>query len=287
MTDTGKPLCRVTSRSRGETLSCSCHSAYTSLPIKLSTQLKMPASAGRVKMPAHNKVTTSASMKVNSAYARLVADPYANAASADGDAAAASAQNILLEQSKGLMELAKMSAEGAGMRVTCKRCKGAGHLTFECRNALGGGAAAAPVESEDDDDDDYDDDDGIAQAASAPSLTAGGGAVGGGGGGAVVAAVAPSAVAGARTGANGASSLSEDSIDRADRARRGHRSSRHRDGSSRHRSRHHSSRHRHRSRSGDRHRSRSRDRDRDRERRRDRSRSRSREPHRRERSRSR
>ncbi len=65
----------------------------------------------------------------------------------------------LLEQSRGLMELARLQSTGQEVRRTCFKCGGSGHLTRECRNMikLDGGkrddAAAGGLDDEEDDDD--------------------------------------------------------------------------------------------------------------------------------------
>ena len=94
----------------------------------------MPSTAGRVRMPANNRVTTSSSLHVNKAFTNAVGyDPYA----APGEASAAASQSQeMLERSKGLMELAKLSSDSTTNRSTCKKCNGIGHLSFQCRNHL-------------------------------------------------------------------------------------------------------------------------------------------------------
>lgn len=90
-------------------------------------------------MPHDNRVTTSSTLAVSSVWKNVVKyDPYA---ASDSDVAAQQAQKEkqeLLEKSRGLAELAKLSLGNTGLRATCKKCNGLGHLTYECRNIIGG-----------------------------------------------------------------------------------------------------------------------------------------------------
>lgn len=87
-------------------------------------------------MPHDNRVMTSSTLQTSSVWTNVIKyDPYA---STEGTVAgaAAPASDKLIEQSKGLMELAKLQAGTAQSRSTCRRCGGTGHFTHECRNAL-------------------------------------------------------------------------------------------------------------------------------------------------------
>eukprot|EP00658_Telonema_sp_P-2_P070184 TRINITY_DN5977_c0_g2_i1.p1 TRINITY_DN5977_c0_g2~~TRINITY_DN5977_c0_g2_i1.p1 ORF type:complete len:166 (-),score=31.48 TRINITY_DN5977_c0_g2_i1:131-628(-) len=96
----------------------------------------MPASAGRVKMPANNRVATGDALKTHGIWANTIGDPYAPVGENDpkgmGDHASA------YDEFKGLLALARLTGgKNEGNEVgTCKKCGGAGHLTFQCRNHL-------------------------------------------------------------------------------------------------------------------------------------------------------
>ncbi|KAK6271984.1 hypothetical protein POUND7_009067 [Theobroma cacao] len=102
----------------------------------------MPATAGRVRMPANNRVHSSAALQTHGIWQSAIGyDPYApnkedsknssnhTAASAEpeGENAYASFQ--------GLLALARITGSNADeARGACKRCGRVGHLTFQCKN---------------------------------------------------------------------------------------------------------------------------------------------------------
>ena len=90
----------------------------------------MPSTAGRVRMPHNNRVSSSSSLKMNSFWTDTIGyDPYAAGDENTEDAKIAS------EQAAGLLRLAKMSnLSGSDSRGACRRCGMVGHLTFQCRN---------------------------------------------------------------------------------------------------------------------------------------------------------
>ncbi|KAK1369247.1 CAX-interacting protein 4 [Heracleum sosnowskyi] len=106
----------------------------------------MPATAGRVRMPANNRVHSSAALQTHGIWQSAIGyDPYApnkdenkksiqpkpsNAASEpEGENAYASFQ--------GLMALARVTSNNVDeSRGACKKCGRVGHLTFQCRNFL-------------------------------------------------------------------------------------------------------------------------------------------------------
>lgn len=105
----------------------------------------MPATAGRVRMPANNRVHSSAALQTHGIWQSAIGyDPYApnkednkksaqpqssSAAEPEGENAYASFQ--------GLLALARITGSNADeARGSCKKCGRVGHLTFQCRNFL-------------------------------------------------------------------------------------------------------------------------------------------------------
>ncbi|CAN1150481.1 CAX-interacting protein 4 [Linum perenne] len=104
----------------------------------------MPATAGRVRMPANNRVHSSAALQTHGIWQSAIGyDPYApnkedskasvqpkaSAAEPDGENAYTSFQD--------LMALARITGSNADeVRGACKRCGRVGHLTYQCRNFL-------------------------------------------------------------------------------------------------------------------------------------------------------
>eukprot|EP00922_Rhytidocystis_sp_ex-Travisia-forbesii_P034623 GHVS01051445.1.p1 GENE.GHVS01051445.1~~GHVS01051445.1.p1 ORF type:complete len:201 (+),score=55.22 GHVS01051445.1:120-722(+) len=96
----------------------------------------MPATAGRVRMPANNRLSVSDSLRTSEIWQKSVGyDPYAPDAPANGGAEEASAG--INDRAKGLFALARLT--GSSSAVTpggCKKCGQIGHLSFQCRNLL-------------------------------------------------------------------------------------------------------------------------------------------------------
>lgn len=103
----------------------------------------MPATAGRVRMPANNRVHSSAALQTHGIWQSAIGyDPYApnkednktsqqkaSNAEPEGENAYASFQ--------GLLALARITGSNADeARGACKKCGRVGHLTFQCRNFL-------------------------------------------------------------------------------------------------------------------------------------------------------
>ncbi|CAM0950626.1 unnamed protein product [Alopecurus aequalis] len=123
----------------------------------------MPATAGRVRMPANNRVHSSAALQTHGIWQSAIGyDPYApennknqapsssvsaNAAAAAANAAAeaaappssdaaASSENAY-SSFQGLLALARATSVPTDeTRGACKKCGRVGHLTFQCRNFL-------------------------------------------------------------------------------------------------------------------------------------------------------
>jgi hypothetical protein len=127
---------------------------------------KMPATAGRVRMPANNRVHSSAALQTHGIWQSAIGyDPYAPDQkhrgddrggpdpSAGGDAVATDEQNAY-DSFQGLLALARLTGSNADeARGACKKCGRVGHLTFQCRNFLtakeeAAAAAVAALERE-------------------------------------------------------------------------------------------------------------------------------------------
>ncbi|KAG6516846.1 CAX-interacting protein 4-like [Zingiber officinale] len=105
----------------------------------------MPATAGRVRMPANNRVHSSAALQTHGIWQSAIGyDPYAptnkdadkGSALPGEDGAAASSENAYASF-QGLLALARVTGSGSNeARGACKKCGRVGHLTFQCRNFL-------------------------------------------------------------------------------------------------------------------------------------------------------
>jgi hypothetical protein len=94
----------------------------------------MPAQPQRVRMPNKNRVDTSRSLSTNEVWRDVIKhDPYA--AGVNTSSGVSSQKEDFSEQSKGLLELARLS-KSTESKAMCKKCGGLGHLTFECRNTV-------------------------------------------------------------------------------------------------------------------------------------------------------
>ena len=109
--------------------------------------LKMPATAGRVRMPANNRVHSSAALQTHGIWQSAIGyDPYApnkedNKKSSQPKASDAAAAEPAGENAyasfQGLLALARVTSNNVDeSRGACKKCGRVGHLTFQCRNFL-------------------------------------------------------------------------------------------------------------------------------------------------------
>ncbi|WCJ20588.1 CAX interacting protein 4 [Euphorbia peplus] len=104
----------------------------------------MPATAGRVRMPANNRVHSSAALQTHGIWQSAIGyDPYApnkedaKASSQPRSANAEPEGENPYTSFQGLMELAKISSFNPDeSRGACKRCHRVGHLPYQCRNFL-------------------------------------------------------------------------------------------------------------------------------------------------------
>ncbi|KAK7270153.1 hypothetical protein RIF29_23088 [Crotalaria pallida] len=101
----------------------------------------MPATAGRVRMPANNRVHSSAALQTHGIWQSAIGyDPYAPNKEDKKD----SSQNLPTDEPdaenayasfQGLLQLAKITnADVDVSRGACKRCGRVGHLKFQCKN---------------------------------------------------------------------------------------------------------------------------------------------------------
>ena len=100
----------------------------------------MPATAGKVRMPAGNRQSTSSSLNTHSIWQNAIGyDPYAAAAPSDASAgASAEAAKTQYENMKGLLQLAKMSQASRGEPEE----EGPGRGGWKGKGQLRGGWAA-------------------------------------------------------------------------------------------------------------------------------------------------
>eukprot|EP00922_Rhytidocystis_sp_ex-Travisia-forbesii_P064509 GHVS01095844.1.p1 GENE.GHVS01095844.1~~GHVS01095844.1.p1 ORF type:complete len:216 (-),score=47.38 GHVS01095844.1:442-1089(-) len=98
----------------------------------------MPATAGRVRMPANNRLSVSDSLRTSEIWQKSVGyDPYAPDAVGGSDDPASNAAGGINDKAKGLFALARLT--GSSSAVTpggCPKCGQIGHLSFQCRNLL-------------------------------------------------------------------------------------------------------------------------------------------------------
>ncbi|KAI5659116.1 hypothetical protein M9H77_27909 [Catharanthus roseus] len=106
----------------------------------------MPATAGRVRMPANNRVHSSAALQTHGIWQSAIGyDPYAPTNKDDSKKSAqdkaVSAAEPEVENAyasfQGLLQLARITNSNTDeARGSCKKCGRVGHLTFQCRNFL-------------------------------------------------------------------------------------------------------------------------------------------------------
>ncbi|KAK2643082.1 hypothetical protein Ddye_024845 [Dipteronia dyeriana] len=104
----------------------------------------MPATAGRVRMPANNRVHSSAALQTHGIWQSAIGyDPYApNKEDSKSSSQPQSTSNEPDAENpynsyQGLLALARITNTNADeARGSCKKCGRVGHLTFQCRNFL-------------------------------------------------------------------------------------------------------------------------------------------------------
>lgn len=104
----------------------------------------MPATAGRVRMPANNRVHSSAALQTHGIWQSAIGyDPYAPNKDDAKNSTQPKAPNSEPEGEnayasfQGLLALARITGSNSDeTRGACKKCGRVGHLTFQCRNFL-------------------------------------------------------------------------------------------------------------------------------------------------------
>uniref|UniRef100_A0A803PS96 CCHC-type domain-containing protein n=1 Tax=Cannabis sativa TaxID=3483 RepID=A0A803PS96_CANSA len=104
----------------------------------------MPATAGRVRMPANNRVHSSAALQTHGIWQSAIGyDPYAPNKEEDKSSTQHKSANSEPEGEnpyanfQGLLALARITGSNTDVaRGACKRCGRVGHLRFQCRNFL-------------------------------------------------------------------------------------------------------------------------------------------------------
>mmetsp|Transcript_39531 Transcript_39531/g.93040 ORF Transcript_39531/g.93040 Transcript_39531/m.93040 type:complete len:273 (+) Transcript_39531:80-898(+) len=99
----------------------------------------MPASAPRIKMPANNRMHSSAALRTTDIWSNVIGNDFGKANDASAVSGAGAGENAY-EMSQNLMALARLSgaSKGGATRGSCKRCGEIGHLSFQCFNMLTG-----------------------------------------------------------------------------------------------------------------------------------------------------
>ena len=104
----------------------------------------MPATAGRVRMPANNRVHSSAALQTHGIWQSAIGyDPYApnkddakNSSQPKSSNSEPEGENAYASF-QGLLALARITGSNSDeTRGACKKCGRVGHLTFQCRNFL-------------------------------------------------------------------------------------------------------------------------------------------------------
>ncbi|KAJ4891226.1 CAX-interacting protein 4 [Raphanus sativus] len=102
----------------------------------------MPATAGRVRMPANNRVHSSAALQTHGIWQSAIGyDPYAPTAKEEPKTTQQKSSDDHPENSyasfQGLLALARITGSNNDeARGSCKKCGRVGHLTYQCRNFL-------------------------------------------------------------------------------------------------------------------------------------------------------
>mmetsp|Transcript_10680 Transcript_10680/g.23538 ORF Transcript_10680/g.23538 Transcript_10680/m.23538 type:complete len:178 (+) Transcript_10680:59-592(+) len=117
----------------------------------------MPATAGRSRMPANNRLSTSDSLNTHGIWQKTVGyDPYAGEGEQEQEYQNYTRDGEINQQAKGLFELARLTGNSSSVLPgACKHCNQVGHLAFQCRNKMSMQPAQQTlVESSDDEDKD-------------------------------------------------------------------------------------------------------------------------------------
>ncbi|CAD5319800.1 unnamed protein product [Arabidopsis thaliana] len=100
----------------------------------------MPATAGRVRMPANNRVHSSAALQTHGIWQSAIGyDPYAPTSKEEPKTTQQKTEDPENSYAsfQGLLALARITGSNNDeARGSCKKCGRVGHLTFQCRNFL-------------------------------------------------------------------------------------------------------------------------------------------------------
>ena len=136
----------------------------------------MPATAGRVRMPAGNRIHSSAALATHGIWANTIGEDKYAPSQAGGGPDADTANNVF-ELNQGLLKLAQSaSTSQASERGSCRKCGGVGHFTHQCRNFLSANSELDEIlesTSSDSSDEDEGSDDSVGAAPPAPAPPAG------------------------------------------------------------------------------------------------------------------
>jgi len=138
----------------------------------------MPATAPRIKMPANNRMHSSAALRTTDMWSNVIGDDFGKANdSAGGGGKGGDGGGNAYEMSQNLMALARLSgaSKGAANRGACKRCGEIGHLAFQCFNHVAAKKQVAGDISSTSSEDDGDDDDDNKSIGSVSSTSSEGG----------------------------------------------------------------------------------------------------------------
>ncbi|KAK8680453.1 hypothetical protein V6N13_109397 [Hibiscus sabdariffa] len=98
----------------------------------------MPATAGRVRMPANNRVHSSAALQTHGIWQSAIGyDPYAPNKDDSESASNQPHGENAYASFQGLLALARISGSNANeTRGACKKCGRVGHFSFQCKNFI-------------------------------------------------------------------------------------------------------------------------------------------------------
>ncbi|KAF8084059.1 hypothetical protein N665_0736s0018, partial [Sinapis alba] len=100
----------------------------------------MPATAGRVRMPANNRVHSSAALQTHGIWQSAIGyDPYAPTSKEEPKTTQEKSDDPENSYAsfQGLLALARITGSNNDeARGSCKKCGRVGHLTYQCRNFL-------------------------------------------------------------------------------------------------------------------------------------------------------
>mmetsp|Transcript_46713 Transcript_46713/g.124005 ORF Transcript_46713/g.124005 Transcript_46713/m.124005 type:complete len:265 (-) Transcript_46713:1038-1832(-) len=96
----------------------------------------MPATAPRIKMPANNRMHSSAALRTTDMWSNVIGDEFGKSNDVAQNNMAGKGNTY--EMAQNLMALARLSgaSKGDAKRGSCKKCGEIGHLSFQCFNTI-------------------------------------------------------------------------------------------------------------------------------------------------------